>query len=57
MTNKNEVECRMMRHQIMIAILANGVPVTGDMWFSLVFKSKAQLKAMCNELNINTKGL
>ncbi|MCK9154503.1 MAG: hypothetical protein M0P12_00165 [Paludibacteraceae bacterium] len=55
--NHEDKECTLMRHQIMIAIRANGVPVTGDMWFSLVFKSKNQLKAMCNELHIITKGI
>lgn len=42
-----------LRQDIMNAIIkANGIEVTGDMWFALVFRSEAELKAIARELHI-----
>lgn len=46
-----------MRQAIMNTILANGKPVTGDLWFSLVFRTESELSHICHELNINTSSL
>lgn len=46
-----------MRHAVMNTIRANGKPVTGDIWFSLVFRTESELTKICQELNINVAAL
>ena len=41
-----------LRHEIMIATKANGVPVTGDLWLGLVFASEEALIGIARELCI-----
>ncbi len=41
-----------MRHSIMIAVLANGVSVTGELWLELVFMTESGLAKVCQELCI-----
>ena len=43
-----------MRQAIMIIIKANDIPVTGELWFKLVFMTEEQLKRLCHELHIET---
>jgi hypothetical protein len=45
-----------MRQEIMNTVKANGLPVTGDFWLMLVFRTEAELRQICQELNINAKG-
>lgn len=45
-----------MRHEIFITIKANGVPVTGDLFLALAFRTEDELRKLCAELHINTKG-
>jgi len=42
-----------MRHAILNTVRANNVPVTGDFWFMLVFRTKSELKKICREMNIS----
>ena len=41
-----------LRQNIMNVVKANGVEVTGDFWFSLVFRTESELKALARELHI-----
>ncbi len=41
-----------MIHEIINNCKANDVYVSGDMFFSLAFKSESELHTICNELNI-----
>lgn len=45
-------KCEMMRHEIMLCVKANQLPVTGDFWFMLIFRTEAELVSICHELNI-----
>jgi len=42
-----------MRQAIMIAMKANNVPVTGEVWFSLVFASRTALEQIASELHVS----
>lgn len=44
-----------MRHAIMLNVKANGIEVSGDFWFMLIFRTEAQLRQICHEMNIATK--
>lgn len=44
-----------MRHAIMNTVKANKLPVTGDFWFMLVFRTERELRKICQEMNIATK--
>jgi len=57
MNPNRENEKKVMRQEIMNVIRANGVPITGDLWFSLIFRTHSELKKICNELHIVTKGI
>lgn len=46
-----------MRHEIMQTIQANNLPVTGDFWLMLVFRTEQELVKICQELHINTANL
>lgn len=41
-----------MRHEIMLNVKANNIPVTGDFWLMLVFRTEVQLITICREMNI-----
>lgn len=41
-----------MRHDIMLCVKANGLPVDGDLWLTLIFRTESELKSICNELHI-----
>ena len=41
-----------LRQSIMIVMQANNVPVTGEFWFALVFRTEAELKKIARELYI-----
>ena len=41
-----------LRHSIMTVIKGNGLPVTGDFWFALVFRTESELKKIARELHI-----
>jgi hypothetical protein len=47
--------CGALRHEIMLCMKANNVPVTGEAWLSFVFRSESELQQMCAELNIHVK--
>lgn len=41
-----------MRHEIMLCVKANGHEVDGEFWFMLIFRTEAELEAICRELHI-----
>jgi hypothetical protein len=41
-----------LRHDILITVKANGLEVTGDFWFMLIFRTEAELKKIAKELHI-----
>lgn len=43
-----------MIDEILIQCRANNVPTTGDLFFSLAFRSESELKVICQELHIKT---
>jgi hypothetical protein len=45
-----------MRKEIMNTVKANSQPVTGDFWLMLVFRTESELRQICQEMNINTRG-
>lgn len=44
-----------MRHEIMLAIKASRIAITGEIWLGLAFRSESELRAICSELNIRAK--
>ena len=49
---KAEQRKQALRHSIMTVMQANNVPVTGDFWFALVFRTETELKQIARELHI-----
>jgi len=49
MNNKTEER---LRHEIMLNVKANGIPVTGEFWLMLIFRTESQLREICREMNI-----
>ena len=49
---KTEQRKQALRHSIMTVMQANNVPVTGDFWFALVFRTESELKQIARELHI-----
>lgn len=43
-----------LRHDIMDAIKASGLEVTGELWFMLIFRTESELKKIAKELYIQT---
>lgn len=41
-----------LRHEIMLTVRANNLPVTGEFWLMLVFRTEAELKDIAHGLNI-----
>jgi hypothetical protein len=41
-----------LRQNIMLAVKANNLPVTGDLWLSLVFRTESELVAVARELHL-----
>ena len=44
-----------MRHDIYINVLANGLDVTGDLQLMLYFRTSAQLRKICRDMQISLK--
>lgn len=49
---KAEQRKQALRHDIMTVLQANNIPVTGDFWFALVFRTESELKKIARELHI-----
>ena len=43
-----------LRHQIYLCMKANEVPVTGELFFNLIFCTETQLVKIAHELHIKT---
>jgi hypothetical protein len=43
-----------LRHDIMNAIQANNLEVTGDFWLMLIFRTEAELKEIARGFHIKT---
>jgi hypothetical protein len=43
---------QILRHSIMECVKANGLPVTGDFWLMLVFRTETQLREIAREIGI-----
>ena len=41
-----------LRQEIMLNIRANNLPVTGDFWLMLIYRSAAELKEIASGMNI-----
>jgi hypothetical protein len=41
-----------LRHSIMECVKANNLPVTGDFWLMLVFRTESQLRTIAHEIGI-----
>lgn len=41
-----------LRQEIMINVRANNLPVTGDFWLMLVYRTDAELRNIASEMNI-----
>jgi hypothetical protein len=55
-TGENKMmNAEQMRAAIYATVKANGVPVTGDMFFALIFRTDSELRKICGELCINVK--
>jgi hypothetical protein len=51
--NKTESERKAaMRQNIMLNMRANNLPVTGEFWLMLVFRTESELKKICQEMHI-----
>ena len=50
-TSKQE---EILRHSIMECVKANNLPVTGDFWLMLAFRTKSQLRQIAREIGIPT---
>jgi len=51
MSNTNQRK-QALRHDIMNVVKANGLEVTGDFWFMLIFRTESELKKIAKELHI-----
>jgi hypothetical protein len=41
-----------LRQDIMNVVKANGIPVDGDLWFALIFRSEVELEKIARDLHI-----
>lgn len=41
-----------LRQEIMVCWKANGIVITGELWFFLIFRTEAELRQIASELNI-----
>jgi hypothetical protein len=48
--SKTEQRKQALRHKIMSQVKAFGIKVTGDFWFSLIFRTEAEMKKIAKEL-------
>jgi len=46
-TNKNK---ETLRHEILTIIQSKNISVTGEIWFSLIFRTESELKNIAKEL-------
>jgi len=51
---KSDQRKQALRHNIMNVIKANGLEVTGDFWFMLIFRTESELKTIAKELHMKT---
>ena len=51
-TKRKEV----MRQEIMINMKANNLPVTGEFWLMLIFRTESELRQICHEMHIRPNG-
>lgn len=51
--NRLKVSGDQMRHAIMENVIANELEVTSDLWFSLIFRTDAELLQICKEMRID----
>jgi hypothetical protein len=42
-----------LRQEIMITVKANGLTVTGEFWFMLVFRTESELRSIASDLHIH----
>jgi hypothetical protein len=47
---KSEQRKQNLRHKIMSQVKAFGIEVTGDFWFSLIFRTEAEMKQIAQKL-------
>jgi hypothetical protein len=50
--SKTQQRKQALRHDIMNVIKANGIEVTGDFWFMLIFRTESELKNIAKDLHI-----
>lgn len=44
-----------LRQEILACILANGLPISGELWLTLVFRTESELRQIAGELHIYPK--
>ncbi len=52
MNTDNDKNKERLRQEIMNTVRANNLPVTGEFWLMLVFRTEAELKDIAHELHI-----
>jgi len=50
--NNTDLRKQALRHDIMNVVKANGLEVSGDFWFALIFRTEVELKSIARELHI-----
>ena len=50
--SNTEQRKQVLRHEILLVMKANGLEVTGDFWFMLIFRTESELKKIARELHI-----
>jgi hypothetical protein len=50
--SKTQQRKQALRHDIMNVVKANGIEVTGDFWFMLIFLTESELKSIAKDLHI-----
>ena len=53
MTMKNLKTKEQLRQEIMLTVKANELPITGEFWLMLVFRTDKELRKIAQELNIS----
>ncbi len=55
--NNTALREQALRHDIMNVVKANGLEVSGDFWFALIFRTEAELRSLARELHIKVASL
>lgn len=55
MTNKQVQTNKVLINKILLVAKAGGCYISGDLLFSLAFRTTKELKKICSELNINIR--